>query len=230
MRRRMLSLGAGSLAIVVLACGPSERSRRAAESAVAAARARSVTEAGEVLGTRREAQQYLDSARAQFLAKRTTAAKVSLYEAARFTREQSSASAEPAKSALVKAADELDALALRAGKRSIGSVKTLDRAFARVQLAEAQFHCVRAIAAWQNEDMAATAAELLMLTDHAERAASDAGEPLGPDARATLVDARSIASKLAQGVAVAPTDVDGVLGRVDEQVHALMKKAANLKS
>lgn len=225
----MTSLGAALVGVGLVACGPSGRSQRAADSAIAAARTRSVTQAGEVLTARREAQDYLDSARAQFVAHRPAAAKASLYQAARFTQEQANAGDEPAKTALIKSARELDLLALRIGKRSVGSVSTLDHAFARVQLAETQYHCVRAVKAWHDKDNAATSAELMMLADHLERAAVDAGEPLGPNAKAALTEARDVSSKLAQGVVVAAVDVDGALADIDKQVHALMDAAANLR-
>lgn len=225
------SLILATAVLAVAACGPSEETRRRTDSAVAAAEmAKVATQAGEVMGARREAQAFLDSARAAFVAKNAQAASKGLRDAAAFTRKQADSAAEPAKKALINSATELDRLADRVTKKSVKAVKTLDYAFARTQVAEAQLHCTRAIAAWKTDNAGATSSEIVMLTDHFERAASDAGRRLDPAAQQAVVSARSVAAKLAQGATVPRTDVDSALASMDKEVHRFMVSVAKLKS
>ena len=222
---------AAILAVVASAvgCGPSKESQRKADSAIAAARAKVATQAGEVMSARREAQMYFDNARAAFVAKRGAVASKALRDAAAFTREQAISATTPAKEALISSADELEKLASRVTAGAVKSVKTLDYAFARTQLAEAQLHCTRALSAWRATDAAATGAEMMMLVDHFERAASDAGQPLATTTQQTLDVTRSLADKLTHGGSVVPLDVEATLTAMDKEVHSLMTKTAKLK-
>lgn len=221
------------VAVSAVGCGPSEEARRKADSAVAAAaaaaQAKVATQAGEVLGARREAQMYLDSARASFVAKNRAVASKALRDAAAFTRQQADSAIAPAKQALISSAEELETLASRVTKGTVKSVKTLDYAFARTQLAEAQLHCTRALNAWHATNAAATAAEITMLVDHFERAATDAGRPLATTTQQTITAARTLADKLTHGNSVAPADVESTLAAMDKEVHSLMTKTAKLK-
>lgn len=218
------------LVVAVAGCGPSEEARRKADSAVAAAaQAKAATQAGEVISARREAQTYLDSARAGFVAKNSAVASKALRDAAAFTRQQADSATAPAKKALASSADELEKLATRVTKGTVKSVKTLDYAFARTQLAEAQLHCTRALNAWHATNAAATGAEIVMLTDHFERAVADAGQPLAATTQQTVAAARALAGKLTQGASVVPVDVESTLAAMDREVHSLMATAAKLK-
>jgi hypothetical protein len=219
--------------VAAVGCGPSQDARRKTDSAVAAAaaaaQAKVATQAGEVLGARREAQTYLDSARAAFVAKNGAAASKVLHDAATFTRQQADSATGTVKDALAGSADELERLASRAAKGTIASVKTLDYAFARTQLAEAQLHCTRALDAWHATNAAATGVEIVMLADHFERATADAGQTLTAAAQTTLTTARSLAGKLTQGVTVVPADVESALAAMDKEVHSLMTTTSKLK-
>ena len=223
---------AATLLIVASAvgCGPSDESQRKADSPIVAAKASVATQAGEVLGARREAQTYFDNARAAFVAKDGAVASKALRDAAVFTRQQADSATTPAKEALMSSADELEKLATRVTTGAVNSVKTLDYAFARTQFAEAQLHCTRALTAWQATNAAATGAEMMMLVDHFERAASDAGQPLATKTQQTLEAARSLADKLTHGGTVVPADVEASLAAMDKEVHSLMTKTAKLKT
>lgn len=219
------------VAVAAVGCGPSEESQRRADSAaLAAAKEKVATQAGEVLGARREAQMYFDSARAAFVAKNRPVAAKALRDAAAFTRQQADSAIAPAKKALTSSADELEKLAGRVTKGTVKSVKTLDYTFARTQLAEAQFHCTRALNAWHATNAATAGAELMMLVDHFERAASDAGQPLATTTQQTVAAARTLADKLTHGTTVVPVDVESTLAAMDKEVHGLMTKAAKLKA
>jgi hypothetical protein len=216
-------------AMSAVGCGPSAESQRKADSAIAAAKATIVTQAGEILSARREGQMYFDGARTAFVTKRAADASQALRDGAAFTRRQSISAASPAKEALVSSADELEKLASRVRAGTVKSVQTLDYAFARTQLAEAQLHCTRALSAWRATDAAATATEIIMLVDHFERAAADAAQPLAPATQQTLDAARSLADKLTRGGSVVPLDVEATLSAMDKEVHSLMTKTAKLK-
>ena len=219
------------LFVAAAACGRSAEDQRRTDSAVATAtQAKVATQAGEVLTVRREAQPYLDAARSAFVAKDRGAASRGLRDAAAFTRSQADSATDPAKNALVASADELNRLATRVSKGAVKTVKTLDHASARTQLAEAQLHCTRALGAWQKTNAGATSAEIVMLADHFERAAADAGEPLSASAQQAVAAARSLAGKLTQVANVPQAQVEAVLAAMDKEVHGMMATAAKLKS
>lgn len=224
------AFAAAVVAGVVAACGPPTKANAAAESAAAAARTTAMTQAGDVMLARREAQPYFDSARAKFVAGKHKAAAGSLRDAALFIRRHADSIADPAKTTLKASSDELGRLATRAANGAVTSVKTLDLAFARAQLAESQYHCVRALDAWKSKDGPATGSELMMLLDHFERAAVDAARPLSLSAREMVTNTRSLALKLAQGEAITPTYVDSTLAATDEEVHKLAAIMARLKN
>ena len=159
-----------------------------------------------------------------------SAASNALRDAAIFTRRQADSAAAPAKQALITSADELSQLASRVAKSGVKSVKTLDFAFARTQLAEAQLHCTRALNAWQAKNGAATGAEMMMLVDHFERAATDAKQPLATTTQQTVAQVRSLADKLTHSGNVVPVDVEQALAAMDKEVHSLMTRAAKLKN
>jgi hypothetical protein len=178
---------------------------------------------------RREAQPYLDAARNAFMASDGGAASRALRDAAAFTRSQADSATEPAKTALAASADELDGLAARVSRGVVKTVKSLDYAFARTQFAEAQLHCTRALDAWKKANAGATSAEIVMLADHFERAAADAGQPLSASAQQAVATARSVAKRLTQAANVPQTDVEAALAAMDKEIHGSMS-AAKLKS
>jgi len=229
--RQGRGLALALLIIAGAACGPSAEDQRRSDSAVAAAaQAKVAIQAGEVLSVRREAQPYLDGARSAFVAKDRRAAANALRDAAAFTRGQADSATEPAKNALVASADELNRLATRVSNGATKTAKSLDYAFARTHLAEAQLHCTRALDAWTKGKAGATSAEIVMLADHFERAAVDAGKPLSASAQQAMGTARSLAGRLTQSANVPQADVEGALTAMDKEVHALMATAAKLKT
>ena len=225
---------AAALALIVAlsACGPSKETLRQGESAVAAAaRAKTVAQAGEVMATRREAQPSLDSARMGFVAKDAATTANALRSAALFARRQADSAAQPAKTALANSANEFDRLAGRfdkSGVTALESVTALDAAFARMQLAEAQLHCTRALDAWKQANAGATSSEMVMLADHFERGAKDGAVTLDSAAQHASATIRAVALKLGQGATVTPSEVDSALNAMDKEVHDLMAKVAKL--
>ena len=215
------------LVVAVAGCGPSDETKRAAESAVAAAaRVNARTAAGEVISARREAQVLLDSARTAYLADNCTAAAKELRDAAAFTLAQADSATGAAKDALASSAAELDRLSTRVTRGAVTSVKTLDSVFARTHLAEARYHHERAVVAWRGPSGAQAGAELIMLADHLDRAISDAGQVASDSSKKAIADARALGSKLAQGAAVLPADVQATLAVMGREVANL---AAALK-
>lgn len=215
-------------ASVLVACAPGETKKT--DTVVAdAATAKVTTQAGEVMGTRQEAQAYADSAMMSFTAKRDADAAKFIRAAAGFTRDQSDGATEPAKAALIASANELSDVAARVEQGQVSTKGSLRYVCARMHLAEAQLHCTQALDAWKQAQPGATSAEMVMLADHFERAAADAAQPLDAATRKSLSTARELAAKLANGVAVPTADVDPVLTALDTQLHALMKQVAVLK-
>jgi hypothetical protein len=204
----------------ITACGPSEASRRRADSAIAAAtKAHVVSQAGEVIGARREAQTFLDSARVEFVLRHRAAAASHLKAAALFTRGQSDNAIGMDKDALVQSAEELDHLAGRVAAGGVASVRTLDRAIARMQLAEAQFHYTRMLAAWNRHEAGAAGAELTMSIDHFDRGVAEAGLHLTTDTQATLARVRALAAEMTKGSVLARPDADATLTVFDSELQ-----------
>jgi hypothetical protein len=208
------------LVAAATACGPSESAKRRADSAVAAAvKAHVVKDAGEVIGARREAQSFFDSARASFMLKHRTAASKSLRDAAAFTRQQSDSAAGLDKDAFLTSAKELDRMAAGVTNGTVRSVKTLDNAIARAQLAEAQYHYTRMIAAWNRHDAGVAGAELTMSIDHFDRGVSDAGLHLAATTQATLAEVRTLTAEMTKGAILNAADVEKTLSLFDNELQ-----------
>lgn len=223
----MSSISAGRVpAAVVLvlavACGPEPRSAQNLDSLAVAASVHTTEQAGEVLSEREEAQGNLEAARAFFLGDDMARAAVQLKAAADIDRSHAAAAVEPARTALMQSATELDDLAARVAERGLSAVTPMDTAFARLHLAEVQLHCTRAKAAWENTRAGATAAELLMIADHFERAARDVGYALPPTAVQNVTSLRSIAALLSQTATTKSSEVEPALSRIDGDVHRLL--------
>jgi hypothetical protein len=207
---------------ILVACGPSDAAKRRADSAVAAStRAHVVSQAGEVLGARREAQTFFDSARSSFLLNHRAAASNGLREAAAFAREQAERATGLDKDGLANSAKELDRLATAVGSRSVKSVKTLDYAFARTHVAEAQYHYTRMLAAWNKHDGGVAGAELTMAIDHLDRGVRDAGLRLASEAQATLADVRSLAGEMTKGSVLVAAHVEKTLTSFDAELQGI---------
>lgn len=208
------------LAGTMVACGPSAAAKRRADSAVAAAaKAHVVSQAGEVLSARREAQVFLDSARVSFVGKRRATAAKALLEAASFTRQQSENAAGLDKEGLAASAKELERLATRVSSGAVKSVRTLDLAIARVQMGEAQFHYSRMMAAWNKSDAGVAGAELTMAIDHFDRGVASAGVRLAPETYAAANEVHSLAGEMTSGVILNADDVERALNTFDNELQ-----------
>lgn len=216
---RLPALFALSLAV---ACRPGARSARNLDSEAAAASVRTTEDAGEVLSNRDEAQGNIEAARAFFLADDMTRAAAQLTAAAHISRNHAATAVDPARTALLQSARELDDLAARVAERGLTAVPSMDTAFARLHLAEVQQHCLRAKAAWENGRAGATAGELLMIADHFERASRDVAYQLPPAARQNITSLRSIAAMLSQTTVTTSPEVEPALSRIDADVHRLI--------
>jgi hypothetical protein len=218
-----------ALTMTLAACGPAAESRRALDSLAGAASAHASLEAGSVLADRGEAQQYLDSARVFFLASDFEPAADALVGAIAINREHAASAAEPARTALLRSATELEALASRMMDRRVGSVAPMDSAFARLHLAEVQLHCTRAEDEWAQRQAGSTAAEMLMLADHFERAARDVGYVFPAAVQEHIASLRSIAVLLSQTGLAKSTEVNLALSSIDKDVHVLIDLVGNAR-
>jgi hypothetical protein len=216
--------------VAATACGPSASAKRRADSAVAAAaKAHAVKDAGEVIGARREAQTFFDRARASFILKHRPAASKSLRDAAAFARQQSDSAAGLDKDAFVKSAKELDRLATGIASGTVRSVKTLDNAIARAQLAEAEHHYTRMLRAWNRHDAGVAGAELTMSIDHFDRGASDAGLHLDTTTQSRLADARTLTREMTKGAMLNAGEVETTLSLFDNELQRVTTIASKKK-
>ena len=210
------------VAVAFAACGPAKESGSTTDSAAGETSLHAVQQTGATLADRGEAQPRLDSARIYFLAKDSRLAAEELTAAAVINREHSANAIEPAKTALLRSADELDRLAARLKDNSLTNVAPLDSAFARVHMAEVQHHCTQAEAAWALRRGGETGAEMLMLVDHFERGARDAGYRIPSATLEHMATVRSIAVMLAQTGTAQTAEVEQALTTIDKDVHVLI--------
>ena len=163
-----------------------------------------VDSATGVLARRVEPQQYFDDTRAALAAKESEKARTSLLAAARFLHHQADSRTGEVREHLRSVARDIDTLAATVARQREVSMRRLDHAFARANLAESDRHLGRVATAWTGKDTARAADELLMAADHLERAAKD-GRVADSKARsAATAAARSLATDLLQRQPDAP--------------------------
>ena len=177
-----------------------------------------------MLTERNEAQANLEAARDFYLAGDVDRAAAQLRAAAQIDRDHASAALEPARAALLGSARELDGLSVRVAERGLSTVTPMDSAFARLHLAEVQLHCTRAESAWGRHQAGATAAELLMIADHFERAARDVRYTMPAAAVEDVARLRTMAALLSQTGMTKSSAVDIALSRIDKDVHELIDR------
>lgn len=206
----------GALAVLGASCarGPDAGSKSDT------AQAPVVTESPGALATRREAQETFDRARAALQRKDFTAATTELANAAAFMRGQAQDAQADARPALERAAATFDTLAIQVTTGNV-QAKTLDRAFASANRAEAQHHLLRAKDAVEKNDNARAGEELTMSVDHLERALKDAGRQADAAVMSAMADARTFADKMMKGMAAAPDEAKKVTDQLGDRIRRL---------
>lgn len=180
------------------------------------------TESPGALASRREAQESFDKARAALEKKDTATATTELKAAAAFMRTQAQEAEGNTKEALERAAQEFDSLAARVARSATVPTRTLDRAFAAANVAEARHHLARATNTLTNDSKRA-GDELTMAVDHLERATKDAGRTADAKAKTAIADTKALADTLMRGAATVPTKAKSVT----DQLGAEIKKLCN---
>ena len=208
----------GVLAVLVMSCAREPKAESKADTAQAPSRV--VTASPGALATRREAQETFDRARAALQRKDFAAAKTELGDAAAFMRSQAQDSQGDDKPALEGAAAGFDSLAALVVTGNVQS-KTLDRAFARANRAEAEHHLLRAKEALTKSDNGRAGEELTMSVDHLERALQDAGRQADAAVKSAMAEARTLAGEMMKGVAAAPDEAKKVTDQLTDQIRRL---------
>jgi hypothetical protein len=179
-----------------------------------------VTASPGALASRREAQETFDRARAALERKDFTSAKTELANAAAFMRTQAQEAQSDAKAGLERAAAAFDTLATSVSTGTV-QAKTLDRAFASANRAEAEHHLLRAKDALAKNDNARTGEELTMSVDHLERAVRDAGRQADAALKSAMADARTLAGEMMKGAAATPDEAKKVTDQLGDQIRRL---------
>lgn len=207
----------GALAVLGASCARGPEAGSKTDTAQAAA-APTVTASPGALATRREAQETFDSARAAFQKKDFAAAKTELANAASFMRNQVQEAQSGAVPALQRAAAVFDTLATQVSAGTVDA-KTLDRAFARANRAEAEHHLLRAKDALAKSDNSRGGEELTMSVDHLERAMQDAGRQADAAVKSAMANARTLAGQMMKGAAAAPDEAKKVTDGLADQIR-----------
>ena len=208
----------GVLAVLGMSCAREPKVESKADTAQAPARA--VTASPGALATRREAQETFDRARTALQRKDFATAKTELGNAATFMRSQAQDSQGDDKPALERAAAGFDSLAAQVATGNV-QAKTLDRAFARANRAEAEHHLLRAKDAVAKSDNARAGEELTMSVDHLERALQDAGRQADAGVKSAIAEARTLAGEMMKGMAAAPDEAKKVTDQLADQIRRL---------
>ena len=175
MRRRLVAL---ALPLMMAACGPTHEERTPGTRSGTPDDSEHVRLAGGAIASRREAQDQLDAARRLLMSDDTTGAAAELRLAAEFFRRHADAAPGPAADDLRLVASLLQALATDVAAGRVRDPAMLDSLYVLVQTAEAEYHRAIAVERWAAHDSVATGEELVMASDHFERALRDSGHPL----------------------------------------------------
>lgn len=175
MRRRLVAL---ALPLMVAACGPTREDRAPDARSGTPDDSGNVRLAGGAIATRDEAQGQLDAARRLLIQDDTTGAAAELRLAAEFFRRHADAAPGPAADDLRLVASLLQVLATDVAAGRVRDPAMLDSLYVLVQTAEAEYHRSIAVERWAAHDTVTTGEELVMASDHFERALRDSGRPL----------------------------------------------------
>lgn len=211
-------------AVVTIGCG-SERDAGTARTEVATTKPVSapvVIESPGALAMRREAQEMFDDARAALARKDFRGEHAALLSAADFMRAEAGNASGGARSALERAAEQLERLAERAGKGEPHSAGLLACAFVDAHGAEALHHLLRAKTAMGARDNVRAGEELAMSVDHLERAVKDAGRESDAAVQTGIADARSLAVEMMKGMVAMPDEERRVTEEIEHAVRRLI--------
>lgn len=173
------------------------------------------------LGTRKEAQESFDSARAALVRGDYDESAKHLAEAAAFMRSHAAQAEIGAIAALQGAAKELEMLVERLERGEPLTTRMLDRVVANANRAEGQHHLTRAAAAIEDHDYGDAGEELLMAVDHLERSALDLRRPNDVEADPALSDARELGRSMLQGGVPTRDDARHVIRQLEGELRRL---------
>ena len=178
-------------------------------------------EPGSALASRQECQAALDAARRALVRKDVDRCVTELAEAATFFRAEAVSAAPEVRWALVAAAEEFETLLANVARGRPRTPRDFDRVFAQAHAAEAALHLSRARVAWLQRDHARAGEELLMTSDHLERAAKDARLRTDPILQRAIADTRTLAMERTKGMAAVPDEVQKVSTEIGDAIQRI---------
>jgi len=134
------------------------------------------------------------------------------------------------KRALMKSAQELDALADGVERGTVTSVKDLDATFARADHALANHHYVKASEAWSKKESKKTGYEMRASANHLERSAAWAGHKTKTSTATVLRDTKTTGEKLIHGTGTVTSDVGKGINNLGKEIQEVGKKTTTSKT
>jgi hypothetical protein len=206
-------LGVLALSVGCAACGPAERPK-------ADTTAIPLQTSPGALASRHECQASLDSARTALVTKDAEACVANLARAATFFRAEIHSAPPDTRAALSATAEEIETLVANIAKGRPRTPRDFDRAFARANAAEADLHLGRARAALMQGDHVRAGEELLMATDHLERAAKDGRLRRDSVVQTAIAHTKSLAGEMIRGMSAVPDEER----RVSSEIAAAIER------
>jgi hypothetical protein len=223
--------GAWLLFAALTACGRTEAPRP--DTSASSRVPLEVIESRGALASRREAQQWFDTAREAVSRKDFEGAATALTDAATFLQAEARDAGSGVGQALERVAEELDLIAVRVAHGEVHAPDVLDSVFARAHTAEASLHLLRGHAAMVKRDKIGAGEELVMSIDHLERAAKDARLDTDSVVKAAIADTRSLAGEMVRGMEAVPDEAARVTDEIEAAIRCIdarTKRAAAVRS
>jgi hypothetical protein len=201
--------------VLVGACGGPRPERAIDTTAI------TFDEPKDVLGTRQECQLALDSARRALIRNNIDGCTTNLADAAAFFRAEATKAAPDARSALIEAATGIETLLANIAHARTRTPRDFDRVFAKAHTAEVRLHLSHFRVALFEHDHRRAGEELLMATDHLERATRDARLRDDRAVNAAIANAHSLALEMVRGTSIVPDEATRVTGEISVAIDRI---------
>ena len=214
--RRCTTIAVG---LAVIGCGPTKRPEPDTTAIP-------LQESPGALASRHECQASLDAARSALVRQDADACLANLARAATFFRAEAESAPVDARTDLRASAEELETLVANIARSRPRTPRDFDRVFTRANAAEAALHLGRARIAMIENDHVRAGEELLMATDHLERAVKDARLRGDSVVASAIANTKSLASEMVRGMAAVPDeqrrvsdDIEAAIARIVAHVY-----------
>jgi len=173
---------------------------------------------------------HFQKARENFLKRSGKASAEEIRTGAAYVKLEAVRAQGDSKKALIRSAQELDALADGVESGTVTSVKDLDSEFARADHALASHHYVKASEAWSKREAKKTGYEMRASANHLERSAAWVGHKTKSSTATVLKDTKTTGEKLIHGTGTVTSDVGKGINNLGKEIQEVGKKTGASKT